>query len=96
MNEGEKLRANAEYGKRAQSVAITAEDIDVIRKALALYVEHRRREYHHAASMADEETALRLSIAYQSDKEYVFRLLRKVGDGKLDARTEQDQEPSDD
>ena len=81
----DKTAINAGYGKLAQNVPVTAEDIDVIRKALALYVEHRRREYHRAAAVADTEESLRLSLAYEADKEYIFRLLRKVGDGKLGA-----------
>jgi hypothetical protein len=66
---------------------MVSQDIDVIRKALALYLEHRRREYHHAAATADTEESLRLSLAYETDKEYICRLLRKVGDGKLDVPT---------
>ena len=69
------------------NVNLTVEDIDVIRKALALYLASRKREYHHDAMTADTERSLALSIAYESDKEYVCRLLRKVGDGTLEART---------
>jgi hypothetical protein len=58
-------------------------DADVIRKALDFYLGERKRVYHQAAATADVETTLRLSLDYESDKEYVCGLLRAVGDGTM-------------
>jgi hypothetical protein len=60
-----------------------AADADVIRKALAYYLETRKVQYHKAATTADVEETMRLSVAYQTDKEYVCGLLRAVGDGTM-------------
>lgn len=58
-------------------------DADVIRKALEVYLQYRRVNYHRAAAQADVEESLQLSIAYESDKEYVAGLLRAVEDGTM-------------
>lgn len=58
-------------------------DADVIRKALAWYLDVRKRQYHRSAATADVGEALQLSIAYESDKEFVCGLLRAVGDGTM-------------
>ena len=61
-------------------------DADVIRKALAWYLDVRKRQYHRAAAESDTEGALQLSISYETDKEYVCGLLRAVGDGTMEAQ----------
>jgi HD-like signal output (HDOD) protein len=58
-------------------------DADVIRTALAWYLDTRKRQYHRAAATADTAQSLRLSLDYESDKEYVCGLLRAVGDGMM-------------
>jgi len=67
-------------------------DADVIRKALAWYLDVRKRQYHRAAAESDTEGTLQLSISYETDKEYICGLLRAVGDGTMgaqpDGRTE--------
>lgn len=58
---------------------LSSEDISVIRAALALYLAQRRRDYHQQAATADTAETLRLSVAYESDKEYVSGLLDRLG-----------------
>jgi hypothetical protein len=60
------------------NVSLTNEDVDVITLAMNLYLRERRRDYHHQAAVSSEEDALKLSLAYASDKEYVLQLLEKV------------------
>lgn len=63
-----------------------ANDSEVIRTALAWYLDTRKRQYHRAASTADTAESLRLSLDYEGDKEYVCGLLRAVGDGTMVAQ----------
>lgn len=58
-------------------------DAEVIRNALNLYLQSRRVQYHRAAATANVEESLQLSIAYESDKDYVSGLLRAVADGTM-------------
>jgi hypothetical protein len=74
-------------------VNLSAEDYDVIRKALALYLAERKRTFHRAAADADTEATLRLSLDYETDKEYVCGLIRRVGDGKMAGSTGEAPEP---
>jgi len=78
----------AKAARLGDDVNLSPEDCDVIRAALSAYLAERKQKYHHAAATADTEETLRLSLAYESDKEYVCRLLRKVGDGKMTSTPE--------
>lgn len=61
-----------------------AEDIDVIRNALQLYLVERRRQFHHAAAECNEEQALKLSIEYGADRDYILGLIRTVESSKME------------
>lgn len=70
-------------------------DADVIRQALAWYLDVRKRQYHRAAATADVAETLQLSISYETDKEFVCGLLRAVGDGTMVAQPDNGTESKD-
>jgi HD-like signal output (HDOD) protein len=62
---------------------LSPEDIEVIKAALRMYLNARKREFHHAAAEADMARTLELSMEYGKDQEYICGLLRRVGDGTM-------------
>jgi hypothetical protein len=68
-------------------IEVTETERDVIRDALRVSIKESSTRYHRAAVGASEEEALRLSVEYQEIKECLCRLLRKVGDARMDDST---------
>lgn len=84
----DKLRLNARYGKAAGRITvIDPHDAEVIRDALAVYVEWRVKTFKAAAGGASVEEQLRLTREMMDDQDYVAGLIRAVGDGTLVAST---------